>query len=60
MEQKIITSSTASGLNELIAKAILEGFTCVGSHKVVEVNHEHIRANTRVIIRVEYSQSVKK
>ena len=63
MEQKILTASSASELNQKIAEAIKDGFTPVGSHHVVETHHQLRYAGMQhkdTIIQLEYSQTVKK
>jgi hypothetical protein len=63
MEQKIITSSSASGLNEKVAAAQKEGFEPVGSHTCVELHHQPKYAGSQHMqtqIRVEYAQTVRK
>jgi hypothetical protein len=40
MEYKVVTSSSANGLNESVQKLIWEGFKPVGGHHVVEVHHQ--------------------
>jgi len=64
MEQIIITSESASGLNTKIAKKIEEGFVPVGSHQVVTDSIQNtIRADSVVIrsqYRNVYSQTIKK
>ena len=63
MKQKVITSHSASGLNEQIEKMIGEGWVPIGSHKVVETHHQMRFAGTQhkdTIIEREYSQTMKK
>jgi hypothetical protein len=63
MEQKIINAHSASELNQKISEAIKEGFTCVGSHHVVEKHHQLRYAGMQhkdTTIELEYSQTVKK
>ena len=63
MEQKIITSSSASGLNEKIQKMIEEGWKPLGSHQVV-VKHSQNRfagmQHKDTINEIEYSQTIIK
>lgn len=63
MEQKIITSSSASGLNEKIQKMIEEGWKPLGSHQVV-VKHSQNRfagmQHIDTINEIEYSQTIIK
>ena len=62
MEQKIITSGSAHGLNEKIEKAIVEGWKPLGSHQVV-VKHSQNRfagmQHKDTIHELEYSQTLK-
>ena len=63
MEQKILTSTSASGLNAKIAEAIEQGYTPVGSHHVVEVHHQMRFSGMQhkdTMVEREYSQTVKK
>ena len=64
MEQKIITSSSASGLNSKIAKMQLEGFEPLGEHKVLSVFTQHVSDGgggmKHSIHENEYSQTMKK
>ena len=63
MEQKIITSGSAHGLNEKIEKAIVEGWKPLGSHQVV-VKHSQNRfagmQHKDTIHELEYSQTIIK
>lgn len=63
MEFKILTSHSASGLNQLIKEHISEGFKPVGGHSVVK-KHEQLRysglQHKDTIIELEYSQSMIK
>jgi len=60
MEQKIITSRSASGLNKKIEEHITEGFEPVGSHKVITTHIEVQRVGTQHVHTTEYSQTMKK
>jgi hypothetical protein len=63
MEQKIITDSSASGLNQKISEMIAEGWVPVGSHAVVEKNHQLRYAGMQhkdTTILLEYSQTMRK
>ena len=63
MEQKIITSHTASGLNEKIEKMIGEGWKPLGSHHVVVTHSQKRFAGSQhrdTIHEVEYSQTMTK
>lgn len=63
MEQKVITSATASGLNSKIAEAQKEGFEPIGSHTCVEIQHQPKyagRQHMQTQIQVEYAQTVRK
>ena len=63
MEQKIITSSSAHGLNEKIEKAIGEGWKPLGSHHVVAKHSKNRFAGTQhrdTIHELEYSQTIIK
>ena len=63
MEQKIITSGSAHGLNEKIEKAIAEGWKPLGSHQAV-VKHSQNRfagmQHRDTIHELEYSQTMTK
>lgn len=63
MEQKIITSHTASGLNEQIKKMIAEGWEPVGGHSVVQVHAQNRYTGMQhkdTIYDSEYSQTMRK
>jgi len=63
MEQKIITSGSAHGLNEKIEKAIVEGWKPLGSHQVVVKHSQNRFAGTQhrdTIHELEYSQTLVK
>lgn len=63
MEQKIITSHSASGLNQKMNELMQEGWKPLGSHKVVEVHHQNRFAGTQHMdtrIESEYSQTMVK
>jgi hypothetical protein len=63
MEQKIITSHTASNLNEKIKQMIAEGWEPIGEHKVINTHSQNRYSGTQhmdTIHEVEYSQSMKK
>ena len=63
MEQKIITSHSASDLNSKLADLIKEGWKPIGGHQVV-VSHEQNRfsgmQHKDTIIEREYSQTVQR
>lgn len=63
MDYKIVTSSSASGLNDSVKKLISEGYKPVGGHHVVEVHHQlrysGMEHKTTEIDR-EYSQTMIK
>lgn len=63
MEQKIITDSSASGLNEKIVNLVREGWEPIGEHKAVEKHHQLRYAGMQhkdTTIQVEYSQTMRK
>lgn len=63
MEQKIITSNSAYELNEKMKEMIAEGWTPIGSHYVVEKNHQLRYAGMQhkdTTIQLEYSQTMRK
>nr|WP_298655884.1 DUF1737 domain-containing protein [uncultured Flavobacterium sp.] len=63
MEQKVITSHTASRLNEKISQMIAEGWKPVGGHKVVNINAQNRFSGMQhkdTIYEVEYSQTMAK
>jgi len=63
MEQIIITSSSAQGLNTTLKKSIEDGFEPVGSHTCVELSHQPKYAGNQLmqtVIRVEYSQTIRR
>jgi len=63
MEYKVVTSSSASGLNESVQKHILEGYKPIGSHHVVEVHHQLRYSGMQhkdTQIEREYSQTMIK
>ena len=63
MEQKIITSHSASNLNAQLKDMIEEGWTPIGSHQVVETHHQLRFAGSQhkdTTIERESSQTIKK
>jgi hypothetical protein len=63
MEQKIITSHSASNLNAQLKDMIEQGWEPIGSHQVVETHHQLRFAGNQhkdTIIEREYSQTIKK
>ena len=63
MEQKIITSKSASGLNSKIAEMQKEGWEPIGEHKVVTVHEQKRFAGSQhrdTTFEHEYSQTMKK
>ena len=63
MEYKVVTSSSASGLNENVQKFMWNGFKPVGGHHVVEVHHQLRFAGSEhkeTMIEREYSQTMIK
>lgn len=63
MEQKIITSRSASGLNEKIQQALNEGWELIGGHQVVQTHHQLRYSGMQhkdTQIENEYSQTIKK
>ena len=63
MEQKIITSSSASGLNQKIAELQKEGWEPIGSHSVVVIHEQKRFAGTQhrdTIVEREYSQTMRR
>jgi hypothetical protein len=63
MEQKIITSGSAHGLNEKIEKMISEGWKPLGSHQVALKHSQNRFAGMQhrdTIHELEYSQTMTK
>ena len=63
MEQKIITSTNASGLNSKIKELQEEGWEPIGSHQVVTTHQQpRYRGNQLGDVQYtqEYSQTMKK
>lgn len=63
MEFKILTSHTASGLNQQIKEHIFEGFKPVGYHQVIVTLQEKAYSGNqerRTYSTLEYSQSMIK
>ncbi len=63
MEQKIITSSSASGLNQKISDMQNDGWEPIGEHKVVVVHEQKRFAGTQhkdTTFQHEYSQTMRK
>lgn len=63
MEQKIITSKSASGLNQKISEMQKEGWEPIGSHFVVSVHEQKRFAGSQhkdTIFESEYSQTMRK
>ena len=63
MEQIILTSRSASDLNQKVKDMIAQGWTPVGGHYAVEVHHQLRYAGTQhkdTYVEREYSQTVKK
>lgn len=61
MEYKVVTSSTASGLNDRVNSYLLEGWKIKGSHKVV-IKWEQLQfsgsQHKATKIESEYSQTI--
>jgi hypothetical protein len=63
MEQKVITDSSASGLNAKMKILIKEGWTPVGSHQVVTRNSQNRYSGMQhrdTQYESEYSQTMRK
>jgi hypothetical protein len=63
MEYKIVKSSTASGLAEVVNMYIADGFKPIGSHQVVttrELNRFRGSQHADTLIDNEYSQTMVK
>lgn len=63
MEYKIVKSSTASGLAEVVNMYIADGFKPIGSHQVVttrELNRFRGSQHADTLIDNEYSQTLVK
>ena len=63
MEYKIVKSSTASGLAEVVNMYIADGFKPIGSHQVVttrELNRFRGSQHADTIIDNDYSQTMVK
>jgi hypothetical protein len=63
MEQIVLTAGSASDLNQKVKDMIEQGWTPVGSHKVVEKHHQLRYSGMQhkdTQIQSEYSQTVKK
>lgn len=63
MEQKIITSSSASGLNQKIADLQKEGWEPIGSHSVVTKHEQKVFSGSehrRTEFEIEYSMTMKR
>lgn len=63
MQQKIITSSSAHGLNEQIKEWIGQGWKPLGSHHVVVKHSQNRFAGTQhrdTLNELEYSQTIVK
>jgi hypothetical protein len=63
MEYKIVKSSTASGLAEVVNMYMADGFKPIGSHQVVttrELNRFRGSQHADTIIDNEYSQTMVK
>jgi hypothetical protein len=63
MEQKIITSSSASGLNQKIAEMQKDGWEPIGSHSVVVVNEQKRFSGAQhssTSFEHEYSQTMRR
>jgi len=63
MEQKVITSSSPSGLNEKIKQMVAEGWEPVGGHSVVQINAQNRYSGLQhkdTIYESEYSQTMRK
>lgn len=63
MNHKVITSSSASGLNKDVEKLIDMGWIPLGSHKVIEAHRQNRYSGSQhmdTIIEVEYSQTMVK
>jgi hypothetical protein len=63
MQYKIVKSSTASGLTEVVNQYMAEGFKPIGSHQVVttrELNRFRGSQHADTLIDNEYSQTMIK
>lgn len=63
MEQKIITSNSSHDLNVKMEEMIKEGWVPIGSHHVVEKNHQLRYAGMQhkdTVVTLEYSQTMRK
>ena len=63
MEQKIITSSSASGLNQKIVDLQKEGWEPIGSHSVVTKHEQKVFSGSehrRTEFEIEYSMTMKR
>ena len=63
MEQKVITSSSAHGLNSKIKEMIDEGWEPIGSHQVITIHQQpRYRGNQLGDVQYEheYSQTMRK
>ena len=63
MEQKVITSSSAHGLNEKMKELIQSGWIPIGGHHVVEAHHQLRYSGMQhkeTEISSEYSQTMRK
>lgn len=63
MEQMILTSNSAQGINTSIKNMVAQGWTPVGSHKVVELCHQLSYSGMQhkhTVIELEYSQTIRK
>jgi hypothetical protein len=63
MEYKIVKSSTASGLTEVVNMYMADGFKPIGSHQVVttrELNRFRGSQHADTLIDNEYSQTMVK
>jgi hypothetical protein len=61
MQYKIVKSSTASGLTEVVNQYMAEGFKPIGSHQVVttrELNRFRGSQHADTLIDNEYSQTM--
>lgn len=63
MEYKILTSRSASGLMEKVKESQMQGWNPIGSHQVVEKNHQLRYSGMQhkdTQIECEYSQTMTK
>jgi len=63
MEYKILTSSFPAGLTQKVEQSIIEGWTPISGHQVVEIHRQNRYSGAQLMstqIQLEYTQTITK